>query len=744
VFEKLTSTNKMYVSMCADGIFHIKISDKTGKFTEPLLSRYSIINDEDNTDIYTANEDGVFCDSCSMILLSDDKKIKFTGSHTELTLSVSDTESGYGIGIDVLSTERFFGLGHYGSQPGIIRNGKKFTIWQENLTSYAPVPFLFSSAGWGILVNTTYKHTYDVVCSKNDRISIDVPKGTADFFVFIGDSMKEIITKYTDIAGKPMVLPSYAYGLTFVNNEEEGARDMLQNCLNFRREDIPCDVMGLEPNWMSKHYDYSLDKNWNDELFYIPYWKPEGYSGTWSFFYNLRKLGYKFTLWLCCDYDLFWHEERSHGNISENFEIEERSFAGANVMDVHFADSAVVMDKVTIPTEPWFEHLKKFTDNGASGFKLDGALQVMPHPDRLWAGKYTDDEIHNLYPVVYVKQMKEGFEEHTGKRALIYTPSVYVGTQKYAASWAGDVSGTTEYIMNMAFCGHSNTSCDLEVNDPLGLHFGFLMPWAQILSWRSWFHPWFLGDETEEMIRYYSKLRSSLFPYIYSMAHYAAKTGIAIIRPLSMMYEDRIDYDDVLNMYMFGDSLLVGAFDMHLTLPEGRWYDYFTGDIYDGNCTIDYQIPKGRGGALLVKEGSVFVTQAPKPHIDKDIPGNYTINIFPGKDCSFRWIEDDGITYGYEKDEYTVTDINVTDSDDSSFILRISPREATKEADISNIALLRIRLLGRYDHAEVSYGTHNDSFVSGTDGALIFDIPSDMCNKLGLDIQINYKRSTDI
>ncbi len=46
------------------------------------------------------------------------------------------------------------------------------------------------------------------------------------------------------------------------------------------------------------------------------------------------------------------------------------------------------MDKVTKPGEAWFDHLKKFVDNGAEAFKLDGSDQVIPFPDRLWAGRY--------------------------------------------------------------------------------------------------------------------------------------------------------------------------------------------------------------------------------------------------------------------------------------------------------------------------------------------------------------------
>jgi len=48
--------------------------------------------------------------------------------------------------------------------------------------------------------------------------------------------------------------------------------------------------------------------------------------------------------------------------------------------------------------EPWFEHLKKFVDQGAAAFKLDGSSQVIEHPTRKWGNGMTDEEMHNLYP----------------------------------------------------------------------------------------------------------------------------------------------------------------------------------------------------------------------------------------------------------------------------------------------------------------------------------------------------------
>ena len=124
-------------------------------------------------------------------------------------------------------------------------------------------------------------------------------------------------------------------------------------------------------------------------------------------------------------------------------------------------------------------------------------------------------------------------------------------------------------MLNFGLSGHSNVTCDMEVVTKEGIHYGFLSPWTQQLGWRNWQQPWFLRGELCECIRYYSHLRNSLFPYIYSMAHKASECALPMARALSLMYPDHPEYDDVANAYMFGDSFLVSVFDTKLTLPAG-------------------------------------------------------------------------------------------------------------------------------------------------------------------------------
>ena len=632
---------------------------------DSLLCRYNILNTGANL-----SNDGIAECSGSAVDLNAKRKVSF--------LTEKYSGGGYRITIPLDKKERIFGLGDATRERIMIR-GLRADMHVENVISYGPMALILSDNGWAFMLDSTYRSIIDCAGTDPDSIVIDTAGGNISFFLFRADSLKELIGLATKVSGRPVLLPEFAYGLTLVHNEATDARSLLDDIRRIRDLDIPCDTMGLEPSWMETFYDYSVHKKWNKKRFELPSWYPENSAQKFTFFYPMREMGMKLSLWLCNDYDIFWEEERKKSDDGNNNAEGSDSYefpTGAVVKDNHFA-SAIKLDKLTKENEPWFEHLKKFVDNGASAFKLDGANQIVYHPDRLWGGKYTDDEIHNLYPVILAKQLYNGFAEYTGRRLLLYTAGAFLGTQQFAATWSGDTGGgqgTLVSMMNYAMCGHSNTACDMDPTDPASVHYGFLSPWAQYFCWSNWMYPWYLGEEKENMIRFYSKLRSSLVPYLYTLAHEAYETGIAMLRPLPLAFEETDRFDGVTNAYMLGDKLYVGAFDMNLRLPDGNWIDYFTEEKYEGGRDIEYNIPEGRGGALFVKEGSVFVTMKPQKYI-LEKQHEYVIKVYPGADDSFTLYEDDGMTFDYQEGGFSKTAVVMENTSEDGFDLVICKRD---------------------------------------------------------------------
>lgn len=501
-----------------------------------------------------------------------------------------------------------------------------------------------------------------------------------DYYLIAGESLPELLDRHTEIAGRPALLPIWAYGLTFVCDERGvRGRDVLYDAHTFRREGIPCDVIGLEPGWMEERYDFSVDKKWSEERFHQPVWKPHQDPG--GFTAGLKNMGFKMSLWLCCDYDLSEYEEAQLRSDAANADTASSEpptnsdrYGEDVIRDPHFLPS--YQDKLTKPGEPWFEHLKKFVDNGAAAFKMDGANQVCFHPDRKWRNGMDDEEMHNLYPVLLAKQMSQGFQDYTSRRAMIYTAGGYAGIQQYAATWAGDTGGNEKpliSLLNHGLSGHSNTSCDMQVWNAQGIHFGFLQPWPQILSWHQYNQPWFLPEDVYRVFRYYTRLRYRLLPYLYSMAHVAARTGMPMMRAMPLVAPDDPRSDELLLQYMLGDSFLTCAFTDAIHLPAGRWIDYWTRESHEGAKEIQCRPPANRGGPLYVKSGAIIPTWPEMDFIGQVPLNTVGLEVFPHDHSEFTLYEDDGITCAYLDGKVATTHITCQAAD-AEVTLTIGPR----------------------------------------------------------------------
>jgi alpha-D-xyloside xylohydrolase len=115
-----------------------------------------------------------------------------------------------------------------------------------------------------------------------------------------------LIERYCQITGLPRLMPEFGYGLTFVANMSEDAYEVLNDGRLFRDRGIPCDLIGPDPQWMKRNYDFSHEVEWNQAHFMVPEWGGE--DG--SFLGGLARTGFKLSLRSCCNDDLTMEEER--------------------------------------------------------------------------------------------------------------------------------------------------------------------------------------------------------------------------------------------------------------------------------------------------------------------------------------------------------------------------------------------------------------------------------------------------
>jgi alpha-glucosidase len=167
--------------------------------------------------------------------------------------------------------------------------------------------------------------------------------------------------------------------------------------------------------------------------------------------------------------------------------------------------------------------------------------------------------------------------------------------------------------------------------------------------------PWSFGEEVEQIVRNSIKFRYQLMPYIYSLFHQAASTGMPVQRSLSISYpfDHRVYDGQFQNQYFFGPSILVCPVEstrdvVKVFLPEGEWYSVYTGQKYNGNQEMFIECPIHRL-PVFVKGSSVL----PMKHAGINTRQNkdeLVLHVYNGNDTtSFELYEDDGETFEYQK-----------------------------------------------------------------------------------------------
>ncbi len=551
---------------------------------------------------------------------------------------------GFGVIFDIEDKERFYGLGEAATDRIELR-GKSYQNYASYQFDEIPIPFFMSSDGWGVLINAYARNFVDVGERFNDKLIISGDKDYLDIFVLYG-TMPEMLKHYAKLTGKSMVLPGWAYGLNYIAPINADQFEVMRQAERIRQEKIGCDMISLEPRWMETFYDYSTNPEWNLEKFHMPKWLVRrGRTTEETFIAALRRMGFHTSLWFCDYYD--YSDEA------------ERVFRGDDYNEF----------------EPWYQHIGQFTHCGVDAFKLDPSDTLGRIEESVvYANGLPQKLMHNLNQVLITKQTYEGFAKQTGMRPMHHYSGGYIGTQKWGAATTGDNGGehgAMIWLLTLAMSGFSNSTIDMNVHTPASLHFGFFVPWAHLNTWQGVNQPWWAGEDNYKLFKFYNRLRYRLFPYIYSSALEAHEEAMPIVRPMPLVFPEFEKGFDNVCQYMFGPSFMVCAYSDTVNLPEGKWEDYWTGEIYDGPCDIKPVIPKDRGGALFIKRGAIIPAMANEVDCIRDYDNSVLeIDVYPEGKSEFILREDDMISLEYENKTSCHTQI-ICEADEDSTVITI-------------------------------------------------------------------------
>jgi len=306
------------------------------------------------------------------------------------------------------------------------------------------------------------------------------------------------------------------------------------------------------------------------------------------------------------------------------------------------------------------------------------------------------------------RALYSGQRGYSNQRVCSINRNFYLGAQRYAyALWSGDIStgfismaDQREKMLASVNLGQSKWSMDtggFNGDDPTSENYA---RWMQFSAFTPIFRvhgtenkqrqPWVFGEKAEEISRKVMEIRYKLIPYIYSYERRAYETGIGLIKPLFYDYPEDTILRDYVDAWMFGDYILVspvvekGQTEKEIYLPEGTWIDFFNGKIYSGNQTIIFNVNAEtlEDIPLFIKSGGIIPSQEFVNYVGEKPITTLNIDVFPNDiETYFKYYDDDGITYNYEKGEYFIQTMTAK-KEDNGALFNISKKEGTYKPEL--------------------------------------------------------------
>ena len=533
--------------------------------------------------------------------------------------------------------ELIYGLGERFT--AFTKNGQSVAIWNEDggtstYQSYKNIPFYISNKGYGVFVNHPEKVEFEIGTEQVTKTAFSVEGGYLDYYLLNGPSMKEVLERYTDLTGKPSLPAPWTFGLwlstSFTTNyDEETVMSFVDGMLD---RGIPLRTFHFDCFWM-KEFHWT-DFVWDSRVFPDP-------KGMLS---RIKAKGLNICVWIN---PYIAQESCLFAEGMEKGYFVKRTNGDVWQWDMWQPGMALV-DFTNPDACTWYqENLAGLLDMGVDCFKTDfgeripvDGIEYFDHSDA--------KKMHNYYTYLYNKTVYDILEKKRGKgEAVLFARSATVGGQKFPVHWGGDCwsdyesmeeslrGGLSLLMSGFGFWAHdiggfeSTSTPDVYKR---WVAFGLLSSHSRLHGSTSYRVPWAYDEEAVDVVRFFTRLKARLMPYLYKTAIQANKTGVPTMRSMVLEFTEDRTCHYVDKQYMLGDSLLVAPIFNEESLadyylPAGRWTDFFTGEVKEGGRWIQEKhgylsVP------LLVKENSIVAIGAHDDKPDYDYGEDAELRIY--------------------------------------------------------------------------------------------------------------------
>ncbi|WP_219835737.1 alpha-xylosidase [Paenibacillus sp. R14(2021)] len=626
--------------------FHHKGTRRLGPSSFPLLAAGRASVDIENTDEYvklTSGDTAVTITKVHPIAIRytyKGRKLTQSGSRSTGYVKADNGNHHFREQLDLAIGETVYGLGERFTP--FVKNGQSVDIWNQDggtatEQSYKNIPFYVTNRGYGVFVNHPELVSYEVASEKVSKAQFSVPGESLEYYIVGGETLKDVLSNYTSLTGKPALPPAWSFGLwlttSFTTNYDEATVTSFVNGMAER--DLPLAVFHFDCFWM-KEYEW-CNFEWDERVFPDP-------KGMLD---RLKAKGLHICVWI-------------------NSYIAQKSPLFDEAMELGYlvkrADGSVwqwdlwqygmgLVDFTNPAACDWFKSkLAALIDMGVDSFKTDFGERIPT--DVVWFDGSDPHQMHNYYTQLYNKVVFELLEEKRGKgEAALFARSATAGGQQFPVHWGGDCEATYESMaeslrggLSLGLSGFSFWSHDIggfEQSAPPDLYkrwvaFGLLSSHSRLHGSTSYRVPWLFDEEAVDVLRHYTKLKLRLMPYLFGQSVQSVQIGLPVMRAMVLEFNEDPTCDYVDRQYMLGESLLVAPIfnaegESTYYLPKGTWTHYLTGEQIEGGVwrteSYDYfSLP------LFVRENSLIPVGAEDSRPDYDYAANVTLELYALQD----------------------------------------------------------------------------------------------------------------
>ncbi len=434
-----------------------------------------------------------------------------------------------------------------------------------------------------------------------------------------------LMERYTELTGRHSLQPLWMLGYHQSRWSYDSAERVRKLARDFRENQVPCDVIHLDIDYMDGFRCFTHDH--------------ERFPDLPGLAHDLREQGIK--LISIIDPGI---------KVDPNYRVYREGVRGDHFVTTPdgrlfhapvWPGDSVFPDFTNPATREWWGRLyKSLVQAGIAGFWNDmnepaafayGGDRTLPatvsHALEGQGGNH--EEAHNVYGMLMARASSEGLAAlRPENRPVVITRAGWAGVQRYATSWTADNESSWESLrltipmmMALGLSGIGFTGPD--VGGFIGTPTGELFTrWIQMGAFMPFFRahtakgtpdqePWSYGEPYLSIVRRFIELRYELLPYLYTATWQMCTRGWPVVRPLAWADPGDEALWDVQDAFLCGDALLVapvlaaGAIQRDITVPTGAWYDFWTNQTHRGGRTITQHAPL-ETIPLMVREGTVL------------------------------------------------------------------------------------------------------------------------------------------